>query len=245
MVSSYKFFATAVALGFTLGAAQAADVRRAYPVRPLPPPMMQAPPLLVDEYASGWYLRGDIGYRMNKVDSVSNAGARAVVKSDLGNSWIAGVGAGYKWQWLRADATIDYGIKAKYSGDTASKQDDFTAKIDSIAVLAHAYGALDTWWALTPYVGAGVGTARVSTSDFRQHFLAAVPAASTNTQWNLAWALMAGVSYRVSGNYSIDLGYRHINLGDAQTGRDAYGNQLTFKKLSGDEIRLGVRYMID
>ena len=244
MVSSYKFIVAAGALVLTLGSAQAADMRRAYPARPLPP-MMQAPPLLVDEYASGWYLRGDIGYRMNKVDSVSNRGTRQVTASDLDNSWIVGAGAGYKWQWLRLDATTDYGIKANYSGNTASMRNDFTAKIDSFAVLANAYGDLGTWWGLTPYVGAGIGTARLSVSDFRQHFLAAVPAVSTNTQWNLAWALMAGVSYRVSGNYSIDLGYRHINLGDVQTGRDTYGNQLTFKKLGGDEIRLGVRYMID
>ncbi len=244
MVSSYKFIVAAGALILALGSAQAADMRRAYPARPLPP-MVQAPPLLVDEYASGWYLRGDIGYRMNNVDSVTNAGARAVIKSDLDNSWVIGAGAGYKWQWLRADATIDYGTKANYAGDTAAMNDDFTAKIDSIAVLANAYGDLGTWYGLTPYVGAGFGTARVSTSDFSQHFLPAVASVSTTTKWNMAWALMAGVSYRVSGNYSIDLGYRHINLGDAQTGRDAYGNQLTFKKLSGDEIRLGVRYMID
>ena len=243
MGSFLKFFATAGVLGLTLGAAQAADLPRRYP--PLPPPMVQTPPLLVDEFASGWYLRGDVGYRFNKVDSVTNAGARAIISDNLSESWMGGVGAGYKFQWFRTDLTADYGTRAKYTGDTTSMPGDFTAKIDSFTAMANIYGDLGTWWGLTPYIGAGFGTTRLSTSDFSQHFLPAVAAVDTTNKWNFAWAYMAGISYRISGNYNIDLGYRHIDMGDVTTGRDSSGNRLTFKKMSADEVRLGVRYLID
>ena len=55
---------------------------------------------------------------------------------------------------------------------------------------------------------------------------------------------MAGISYRFSANWHIDVGYRHVNMGDVTTGRIG-GNQLTFKEMSADEIRLGFRYVLD
>ena len=62
--------------------------------------------------------------------------------------------------------------------------------------------------------------------------------------WNLAWAYMAGISYRLMGNMHIDAGYRHVNMGDVTTGRIG-GNKLTFKEMSADEVRLGFRYVLD
>jgi opacity protein-like surface antigen len=55
---------------------------------------------------------------------------------------------------------------------------------------------------------------------------------------------MGGVSYQVTSNYLIDFGYRRINFGDVTTGLDAAGNQLTFKNLSADEIRAGMRWSL-
>jgi opacity protein-like surface antigen len=239
--------AAIAAFTFTLsGVAQAADLPRSYPASAPLPPLLQMAPSLVDEFGSGWYLRGDIGYRFNRVQDVTNANLAAPVTDDnFGRSWLLGIGAGYKWQWFRADVTADYGTKARYAGTTAGMVDDFTVKIDSFSVLANVYGDLGTWFGLTPYIGVGAGGTRLSTSDFSQHFLAPVAAVDSTDKWNFAWAYMAGLSYRVSGNLEIDLGYRHINMGGITTGIDAYGNQLTFRKLAADEVRLGVRYIID
>lgn len=246
MGSILKTAATIGALTLTLGsAAQAADLPRSTPSMPLPP-MIQSAPSLVDEFASGWYLRGDVGYRFNRVDETTNAAAAVpVTADDLDKSWMIGAGVGFKWQWFRADLTADYGMQADYSGTTSRIANDFTAKIDSFTVLANVYGDLGTWFGLTPYIGAGIGTARLGTSDFSQHFLPTVAGVDETSKWNLAWAVMAGISYKITENFHIDLGYRHLAMGDVSTGRDSYGNQLTFNKVSADEIRLGVRYLID
>ncbi|MEX0751462.1 MAG: outer membrane beta-barrel protein [Xanthobacteraceae bacterium] len=242
MGSFFKFFATSAMLSLTLGStAQAADLPRGYP----PPSMVEMPPLLVDEFGSGWYLRGDVGYRFNKVGTVTNDGARAVTGDDIDNSWMVGVGGGYKWQWFRADLTADYGAAAKYKGDTASMAGDFTAKIDSFTGLVNVYGDLGTWYGLTPYIGAGIGFTHLGAADFTQHFQAAVATPDTTAKWNFAWAYMAGVSYNIFGKYHLDLGYRHINMGDISTGTDAYGNRLTLNDVAADEVRLGFRYLID
>jgi opacity protein-like surface antigen len=238
---------TIAALAFLfVSSANAADLpRRQAPLPSMPPPpLLQSAPSLVDEFASGWYLRGDIGYRLNRVDDVTNAGVDSIIDDSLGKSWLIGAGVGYKLSWFRADLTADYGTKAKYSGDSVFATDDFKAKIDSVTGLVNVYGDLGTWYGLTPYIGAGVGFAHLQTSGFSETSLGGPDADSTG-KWNFAWAYMAGISYRVTGNYHIDLGYRHINMGDVTTGTDAFGNQLSLKKLSADEVRLGFRYVLD
>ena len=115
-------------------AAHAADMPRMPPL----PPMVETPPLLVDEFSSGWYLRGDIGYRWNKVDEIINVGVTPAVSNDeLGKSWVIGGGVGYKWEWFRTDLTLDYGTRAKFSADSPLQSKDFTAKIDSFTGLVN------------------------------------------------------------------------------------------------------------
>jgi opacity protein-like surface antigen len=229
-------------------AANAADPgRQPYPSSsmPPPPPLLQSAPLLVDEFGSGWYLRGDIGYRKNKADNVTNdGGSPGITDSDLDKSWLFGAGVGYKWEWFRTDLTVDYGTRSNFSGDSRIQNKDFTAKIDSVTGLVNVYGDLGTWFGLTPYIGLGAGIAHLQTANF--HVASAGgPDADSTGSWNFAWAYMAGISYKVIGNSHIDLGYRHVNMGDVSTGMDAFGNQLAFKKMSADELRLGFRYVLD
>lgn len=230
--------------GFALlsaGAANAADMRDFPPAAPL----LQNAPLLVDEFGSGWYLRGDVGYRFNKVDDVVSLGATpAVLNNRLKDSLMIGGGVGYKWEWFRSDLTVDYGFKTKFTSDSPIPANDITARIDNVTGLWNVYGDLGTWWGFTPYIGGGIGVAWLQTTGFHVG-PPSVNNAHTSAKWNFAWAYMAGISYRVTGNYLIDLGYRHINMGDIETTPDSVGNSLNFKKLSSDEIRLGFRYVLD
>ena len=231
-------------LGVVFGStANAADVAR---MPPPPPPLLQsAPPLLVDEFSSGWYLRGDIGYRFNNsAEDITNAGALSVGGDDFDKSWVLGAGVGYKLDWFRSDFTVDYGTRSTFTADSAVRSQDFTARIDSVTGLINIYGDLGTWFGLTPYVGVGAGFAHLRAADFN---VVSAPggASDAGDSWNFAWAYMAGVSYRVMGNYHLDLGYRHVNMGDVQTGNDRFGNRLSFQKVSSDEVRLGFRYTLD
>src|SRR5690242_6582287 len=69
-------------------------------------PLLQNAPLLVDEFGSNWYLRGDIGYRFsNDFDTVRNVDPPPSVRNpELGNNtWVFGAGIGYKMDWFRTD----------------------------------------------------------------------------------------------------------------------------------------------
>ncbi|MEI8151386.1 MAG: outer membrane protein [Hyphomicrobiales bacterium] len=231
--------ASALAVLFAVSA-QAADVPRMPPM-PAPPPLLEKSPLLIDEFSSGWYLRGDVGYRINKVGSGVNDTGANPSESKIDKSAMFGFGIGYKAKWFRTDITGDYGTRAKYSGLTGGVMTQ-SARVDGFSLLLNGYLDLGTWAGLTPYIGAGFGGSYLSTADYISvPALAASPAIPS--KWTMSWAYMAGVSYMFHPNFLIDVGYRHIKLGNAISGPDT--NRLTIKDISADEIRLGVRYLLD
>ncbi len=218
-------------------AAAAADLPQSWP------DVLKAP-IFVEEYSSGVYVRADGGFRLNKfgdVTAIPVAPATPATLSPLltnpriDDSWTAGAGFGYKAGWLRADLTVDYGVRAPYKGGTP----DYVGKIESITTLANGYIDLGTWAGITPYVGAGAGVAYVLTRGFD----ISLPPAKWKA--NFAWAYGGGVSYGLSAKFLIDLNYRHLSYGDALITIDAAGSQLVIKDLSAHEFRAGLRYVLD
>ena len=68
-------------------------------------------------------------------------------------------------------------------------------------------------------------------------------------KWNLAWALHAGVAYKVSPNFTVELAYRYLDMGDGLTGdlrafdgTNAIYNPTTFKHITSHDLKLGVRW---
>ena len=58
---------------------------------------------------------------------------------------------------------------------------------------------------------------------------------------------MAGVAYQVTPNWLIDVGYRHLELGDVPSsdGAGTRTNAAVFKSQSANEARIGVRFLFD
>ena len=68
------------------------------------------------------------------------------------------------------------------------------------------------------------------------------------TRTNLAWALMAGLSYDITSNLKLDLGYRYINLGDIRSGPiDCVCGQIfpgfKIRNLASNELLIGMRWL--
>jgi opacity protein-like surface antigen len=74
--------------------------------------------------------------------------------------------------------------------------------------------------------------------------------AAPASKWNFAWALHAGLSYQVTPNFIVELAYRYVDLGSAQSG-DLIGfdgtnnifNPMLFKHVTSNDLKLGVRWM--
>lgn len=213
------------------------------PPRLPPPPIVQAAPIV--EIASGWYLRGDLAYRFNVAGSADSALLPDPVNNRIDDTFAIGLGAGYKWNWLRTDVTFDYGFVSNYKGDSAAFTPDYTAKIQTATALANLYFDLGTWWGFTPYIGGGAGAAYVRMTDFAS---ASFPGFSADSnRWNFAWAAMAGFSYCFTPNLLVDIGYRYLDQGEVLSAVLAPApndQQVRVKNLTAHEIRAGIRWAL-
>jgi opacity protein-like surface antigen len=197
-----------------------------------------------DIFLSGWYLRADIGERWGHLTgAVAAPGFIDPTDSTLGKGTVAGLGAGFRRNWIRGDLTVDFATQQKYQG-TLATPGDVTANIQSTAALLNIYADLGTWHRLTPYIGAGVGAARVTVSDFANAVSPPLSNAPPSSRWNLAWAAMAGTALTLSRNLQLDLGYRYLNFGNAETS-DGPGGHMTFKNIAAHEVRVGLRWSFD
>ena len=129
---------------------------------------------------------------------------------------------------------------------------DYTAKKSEWLFLANAYVDLGTWWCITPFVGVGVGLVNINISHFRDNNNIASGGgwAGDETTTNFAWALHAGLSYKVTPNFAVEFGYRYLNLGDGKTGdtinfngSNLVNNPFEFKDITSHDFRLGLRWM--
>ena len=228
-----------------VASAHAADPARSWP-RPQPQADEPSP---FRQLMSGWYLRGDVGFRWNSGGVSSNN----VTSEKYTTSFDGTFGFGWKYQWFRGDLTYDHSGPTRVNVTTtaATNQPQFTAKISSQTVLANGYIDFGTWAGFTPYLGAGVGVARlksvnyVDTTDSPSNNVSGVT--GPGTQQNFAWAAMAGVSYQVTPSWLIDVGYRHIEMGNVPSseGAGTRTNAAVFKSQSTNEARIGFRYLFD
>jgi len=258
---SVKSFIAAGAAIFLSSAAFAADMAIA-------PPPYAAP--VVEDFG-GWYLRGDIGFSNQRVDRLNNALDATVTSSVQTNNFntagIFGLGVGYRFNnWFRADVTGEYRGNSQFFGKDVNTfpggvgTDTYHGTKSEWVVLGNAYVDLGTWWCVTPFIGAGVGGARVSINNFTDQGLAnlgagALPGLAFGdnvSKWNLAWALHAGLAYRVSPNFTVELAYRYLDMGDGLTGdlrtfdgTNNINNPMTFRNITSHDLKLGVRWNLE
>jgi opacity protein-like surface antigen len=265
---SVKFLIAAGAASLLSSAAFAADMPSIMP----PPPMQPyyAPPPQQD--FGGWYLRGDIGMTntTGKLFSESYNLPSTLSVDQLGHGFTGGmsydIGVGYQFNnWFRADITGEYRSKVAFGGTDFATiaglgpiSDVYSGNYSSWVGLVNGYVDLGTWWCLTPFVGAGVGFAHNTFSGLED--LGTIPngAGGTNSasyfangasKNSLAWALYAGVGYKVTSNMTIELAYRYMNLGSAVTGTgssfdgtNAGSPPFQFNNLTSQDIKIGVRW---
>jgi len=232
-------------------------------------------PPQVEEFvsASGWYLRGDIGMTNQQFKGLHQRlyDVPGTTVEAVGMGWdssmMAGLGIGYKFNdWFRADVTGEYRGKANFHGSdhvtTALTDgvDNYSGSKSEWVFMANAYVDLGTWWCVTPFIGAGVGTSYNHISGFRDDGVIynagvlnnSVTFAGDAGKWNLAWALHAGVGYKVSPNVTIELAYSYMNLGDFTTGANTSfsgaavpQNAWTMHDVTSQDLKLGVRWNFD
>lgn len=174
------------------------------------------------------YVSGKVSYDFNKVNiKASDPKAadlyRTKANKELFGTHVAyGVQAGYVRGELELNNSRD--IKRNYIDGL----DHF--RLYKHSVMANAYFDYLTCTPWTPYVGAGIGSAYLKADD----------GSNAKSVYNLAWQVMAGLTYDINSHWTLDAGYRYADLGRI---RKNLGEGHVTKLTARDhEILLGVRY---
>ncbi|RDJ08977.1 outer membrane protein [Rhizobium grahamii] len=231
-------------------------------VDPAPPPVPAF---------GGWYLRGDIGMTNQRLGGMQHelfddVDFREFVDDGSFDSGPLGaLGVGYQFnQWLRGDAIVQYRGKTDFSaldryGHTDATgtavwdaTNDYDGAKSEWLLMANAYVDIGTWEGITPYVGAGIGASRNTISRFRDVNVPTLGVAygDSDSTWNFAWALHAGIGYQVTDRLTVDFGYSYVDLGDAKSGRlRSYDDTVNtgpmhFNNITSHDFKLGLRYSL-
>lgn len=242
------------------------------------PPVFEPPPPVA---YGGWYLRGYIGMTNQDFDGMEHPSFEAanyfewLHEGEFDAGMLFGAGVGYTFnEWFRVDLTGEYRGKTdfsamdRYSGNNPPAFGDvdeewgvneYDAKKSEWLFLANAYLDLGEWHRITPYVGAGIGASYNRISGFTDNgfnsndgdVTATGGFAGDNGEWDLAWALHAGLAFKATKNLTIDVGYSFLNLGDGKTDTFTAANgecsengchAVTFKDIISHDIKVGFRW---
>ncbi|WP_337270359.1 outer membrane protein [Oryzifoliimicrobium ureilyticus] len=246
--------------------AGAADLAPAQPIGEMPPEVT------VTDTATGWYLRGDVGYGFNDLRGArfyqggSSADEVSFDRAELRNAFTGGVGVGYQaTSYFRTDLTFDYLSRSTFRGSTsgfcgacgpggssvpATSRD--ISSLTAYSLMANAYVDLGTYAYVTPYVGAGIGGTYVKWKDLSNTSCSDDDSSSCDDttyhhgkgSWRFSYALMAGASVDVTCNVKADVGYRYLHVsGGDMFGYANNGGPGRDKGFDVHEARLGARYI--
>jgi opacity protein-like surface antigen len=215
--------------------------------------------------------------------ALSTAATNNFFNSNVSTSGFADIGVGYQFNsWFRADVTGEYRGGANLQslevltdttilpGNVTGQQyaDFYRANLSSYIAMVNGYVDMGTWYGVTPYVGAGLGLAYNKLSGMTDNGTAfpgnggLFPTGgyfSDGNKTNLAWALMAGLSFNVTQNLKLELGYRYLDYGKFTSGASNCLSTVGFSvaacggssntvysrnTLASNDFRLGLRWMI-
>ncbi|MER8405221.1 outer membrane protein [Mesorhizobium sp. M0185] len=212
----------------------------------------QAPDYVPVEVGSGWYLRGDVSYLVQKSFKDEHFAFTPASFDEKEDPIFASIGFGYHFNdYLRADLNVGYlpGNKIDVGYNDGTTVASATLKNYAFSGILNGYVDLGTYVGITPYLGAGVGVVqskrRLSASYFTDN---ADPTddfvrRDNKTQYSFAYTLNAGLAYQVSKNVSVDLGYQYFSAPDAEYVTAESLTSFPIRKgINNHQVKVGLRY---
>ena len=113
--------------------------------------------------------------------------------------------------------------------------------------MLNGYKDFGNFGGFTPYAGAGIGVAYNIVDDV---YFTGNPDLPNRIHGDrdiaFAWALMAGVGYQISDRAILDIGYRFIDMGKANSERSdtafSVNPRVRIDDLEAHEVKVGLRY---
>jgi len=204
------------------------------------------------------YLAPKIGASFMDLDRIKNstdtANPAAVTKpSDSDTLATFALAAGYDLGKttslpLRAEVEYAYRTRFHYAADptfeNASSPTKGHVDLTVQSLFANLYFDIATGTAFTPYVGAGLGAAFLSSDGSVTTISTGSTSNQDNNDTNFAWNAGLGVGYSLTKSCTLDLGYRYADFGDMELG-DPSRLGLKAREITAHEVLFGLRYSFD
>jgi opacity protein-like surface antigen len=200
---------------------------------------------------SGWYVGGQAGASF--LEDAENSGSGSDITSTTKNGYSLAGGAGFRFgNGLRADAELGYrrhgfdslqiradgGLGAAFGvGSLNGSTLKATGHLSALSLLGNLWYDLDLGSVVKPYVGGGLGAARISATNIAVAGVTIVNGSDTV----LAFQLGAGVGYEIIPAATLSLDYRYFRTADP-TFKDLVLGTSFRSEYHAHDIRLGVRY---
>jgi opacity protein-like surface antigen len=168
------------------------------------------------------YAAMSLGWHGPEDETTGNAGA--TVRRDDGFGAHAALGHAYNQ--FRGEAEIGW-----YRGNASPG-----GRTDTISLIAGLYYDIDTGTPFKPYVGGGVGLARVGFTNVTVPGLGTVD----DNAWAMAWQLGMGVAYGLSDNVDLYAGYRWFDVANVKM-ETSDGSRFKLDDFGSHNVELGIR----
>jgi opacity protein-like surface antigen len=211
------------------------------------------------------------GYRFNELFRV-DAGLEKIFSSSFGSRQVVAPVGPCLGTGIYVNTVTDVSYLGPYAIQNCIQEDK--SKYDAMVAMASAYVDLGTYRGFTPFLGAGIGAARVSYTEevgtitcvpvdagVHEETCAATgtiaqPAKNTvytepgviqsGNDWRLAYAISAGLSYNLTKNLKLDTIYRYSSIagGSGIPYGSTPGSSMSKDGFSLHQIKMGLRYEI-
>ncbi|MCP9229445.1 porin family protein [Mesorhizobium sp. LMG 17147] len=212
----------------------------------------QAPDYVPVEVGSGWYLRGDVSYLVQKSFRDEDFAFTPASFDEKEDPIFASIGFGYHFNdYLRADLNAGYlpGNKIEVGYNNGTTVASATLKNYAFSGILNGYVDLGTYVGITPYLGAGVGILQSKRRLSASYFTANADPTDdfvlrdNKTQYSFAYTLNAGLAYQVSKNVSVDVGYQYFSAPDAEyVTAESLTSYPIRKGINNHQVKVGLRY---
>ena len=148
-------------------------------------------------------------------------------RKDYKESAVFAVGGGYHLnRYLKSDLTVGMRAWGKV------KKDGQSADVWTFPALMNAYVTMP-YHHFEPYIMGGFGAAWNKADS--THYT------KGDNKVSLAWTVGAGIGYRLSSCWGLDLGYRYADLGEARSKFKEGGGRIK-RDITSHDIMLSARY---
>jgi OmpA-OmpF porin, OOP family len=161
----------------------------------------------------GWYIGGEGAWsHLGDQDATATApGSSTPLKIHPGEGFAAGINGGFEFQsGLRLEGEAVYRRHDLNSSSSAGVTSPTHGSIGNVAIMGNAFYDFNNSTRFTPYIGGGVGAARLHLDDFNS---VGSPGLSAS-DWRLAYQGIAGVRYTIDPHWSASLDYRYFATTD-------------------------------